>query len=56
MGPQRQLEIYVGFDSSSIIRYLESLKGDVFRARFADFHFDELVFPLLGRVKTQLEK
>ena len=35
MGPQR-LGIYVGFDSPSIIRYLEPLTGEVFTARFAD--------------------
>ena len=35
MGPQRRLGIYVGFDLSSIIRYLEPLTEDVFRARFA---------------------
>ena len=46
--PQRRLEIYVGFDSPSIIRYLEPLTGDVFRARFADCHFNEIVFPQLG--------
>lgn len=28
MGHQRKLEIYVGFDSSSIIRYFEALNGD----------------------------
>jgi hypothetical protein len=48
MGPQRRLGIYVGFDSPSIIRYLEPLTGDVFTARFADCHFNETVFPPLG--------
>ena len=33
MGPQRRLGIYVGFDSLSIIRYLEFLTGDVFRVK-----------------------
>ena len=33
---------------SSIIRYLEPLIGDVFRARFIDCHFNETVFPPLG--------
>ena len=32
MGPQQKLEIYVGFDFSSIIRYFESLISDVFIA------------------------
>ena len=36
-GPQR-LEIYVGFYSPSIIRYLEPLTRDVFIARFAGCH------------------
>ncbi|CAL8996920.1 unnamed protein product, partial [Prunus brigantina] len=52
MGPQRRLGIYVGFDSPSIIRYLEPLTGDIFRARFADCHFDETIFPLLGEEKS----
>ena len=39
MGPQRRLEIYVGFDSSSIIRYIEPLIGDVFIAHFTDCLF-----------------
>ena len=47
MGPQCRLRIYVGFDSPSIIRYLEPLTGDVFRARFENFHFNEIVFPPL---------
>jgi hypothetical protein len=34
MGPQHRLGIYVGFDSPSIIRYLEPLTSDVFKARF----------------------
>ena len=52
MGPQRKLGIYVGFDSLSIIRYLEPLTRDVFRARFANCHFHETVFPLLGGEKS----
>ena len=56
MGPQCRLGIYVGFDSSSIIRYLEPLTIYVFRARFADCHFNENVFPLLGREKSLPEE
>ena len=52
MGPQRRLGIYVGFDSPSIISYLEPLTGDVFIAHFADCHFNESVFPSLGREKS----
>ena len=44
MGPQRRSGIYIGFDSPSIIKYLEPLTGDVFIARFADCHFDEVNF------------
>ncbi|WJZ86250.1 hypothetical protein VitviT2T_005726 [Vitis vinifera] len=52
MGSQRRLGVYVGFDSPSIIRYLEPLTDDVFTARFADCHFNESVFPSLGREKS----
>ena len=47
MGPQRRLGIYVGFESPSIIRYLEPLTGDVFIAQFVDCHFSETTFPTL---------
>ena len=33
MGPQCRFGIYIGFDSSSIIKYLEPLIGDVFKIR-----------------------
>jgi hypothetical protein len=52
MGPQRHLGLYIGFDSPSIIRYLEPQTGDIFTARFADCHFDEKVFPPLGGDKN----
>ncbi|BBH05089.1 Disease resistance protein CC-NBS-LRR class family [Prunus dulcis] len=52
MGPQRRLGIYVGFDSPSIIKYLEPLTGDIFTARFADCDFDETIFPPLGGEKS----
>ena len=55
MGPQRRLEIYTGFDSPSIIRYLEPLTGDVFKARFEDCHFNETIFPPLKGEKSLLE-
>ena len=48
MGPQRRLGIYVGYVSPSIIRYLEPQTGDLFTARFADYHFSEDEFPALG--------
>ena len=53
LGPQRRLDIYVGFNSPSIIGYLEPVIGDVFTARFADCHFDENVFPPLGEDKSK---
>ncbi|KAM1614644.1 hypothetical protein ACFX2K_023977 [Malus domestica] len=52
MGPQRRMRIYVGYDSPSIIRYLEPLTGDLFTARFTDCHFYETVFPSLGGDKN----
>ena len=45
MGPQRRLGIYVGYESPSIIKYLETSTGDLFMARFAYCHFDESDFP-----------
>ena len=54
MGPQRRLGIYVGFESPSIIKYLETSTGDLFTARFADCHFDESDFPILGGENKQL--
>ncbi|KAK7302565.1 hypothetical protein RJT34_13457 [Clitoria ternatea] len=56
MGPQRRLGIYVGYESPSIIKYLEPLTGDLFTARFADCHFDESIFPPLGGENKQLDK
>ena len=55
MGPQRRLGIYVGFDSPSIISYLEPLTGDLFTARFADCRFDETNFLQLGGEKKKLK-
>lgn len=49
MRPQRRLEIYIGFDSSSIIRYLEPLTNDIFKAHFEKCHFDENIFPSQSR-------
>lgn len=44
MGPQHRLKIYVGFNSSLIIKCLESLAGDFFAARFVEYHFDKIIF------------
>ena len=52
MGLQQRLGIYVGFNSPSIIRYLEPLTNDASTARFADCHFNKSVFPSLGKEKS----
>ena len=49
MGPQKRLGIYVGYESPTIIHYLEPLTDDLFTARFADCHFDKTVFPVVRR-------
>ena len=54
--PQSHLGIYVGFQSASIINYIEPLTGEVFTARFSDCHFDENLFPPLGGDKPILEE
>ncbi|XP_019240264.1 PREDICTED: uncharacterized protein LOC109220263 [Nicotiana attenuata] len=56
MGPQRRLRIYVGYESPSIIKYLEPMTGDLFMARFSYCHFDESVYPTLGGENKQLKK
>ena len=56
MGPQRRLGIYVGYESPSIIKYLETSTGYLFTAHFADCHFDESDFPTLKKENKQLEK
>jgi hypothetical protein len=45
------MSIYVDYESSSIICFLELLTGDLFTA-FASCHFDETVFPPLGGDKN----
>jgi hypothetical protein len=44
----KKLGIYVGYYSSSIIKYLESLTGDLFTARYVDYIFNEDYFSALG--------
>ncbi|KAG7557098.1 Reverse transcriptase RNA-dependent DNA polymerase [Arabidopsis suecica] len=56
MGPQRRMGIYVGFDSPTIIKYLEPTTGDLFKARYADCHFNESEFPTLGGETNKLVK
>ena len=51
------MRIYVGFNSPSIICYLEPLIGDVFTVRFADCQFDETVLlPLEGEKEISNEQ
>ncbi|KAL4564637.1 hypothetical protein LXL04_028704 [Taraxacum kok-saghyz] len=47
-GPQTRRRIYVGYESPSIIHYLEPLKIDLFNPRHADCDFDEKIFMSLG--------
>ena len=54
MGTQRRLGIYVGYESPSIIKYLEPSTKDLFTARFADCHFDEKLYPTLGGETKQV--
>ena len=54
MGPQRRLGIYVGFNSPSIIRFLEPTTGDLFTVRFADCHFNETMFPSIGTPNIEM--
>lgn len=56
LGPQRQKGIYVGFDSPSVIRYLDPTTGDLYRARFQDSHFEENNFPTLGTDPTRSQQ
>ena len=55
MGPQRRLGIYVGFNSPSIIRFLEPTTGDLFTAIFADCHFNETMFPSIETPKIEMD-
>jgi hypothetical protein len=48
MGPHRKLGIYVGYETPSIIKYLEPMTGDLHTARYADCVFDEDHFSALG--------
>lgn len=50
-----ELGIYDNYDSSSIIKYLEPMIGDLFTSRFAYCPFDEKVFPPLGETRKFLK-
>jgi hypothetical protein len=47
IGPHRQEGIYIGFDSTSIIRYLDPQTGNLLRARFVNCRFVETIYPTL---------
>ena len=55
MGPQRRIGIYVGYESPSIIKYLEPLTSNLFIGRFADCIFYEAHFPALGEDSLKLQ-
>jgi hypothetical protein len=42
------MDIYVGYHSPSIIKYLEPMTGDIFTARYANCIFNEDPFSVLG--------
>jgi hypothetical protein len=50
MGSHMRMGIYVGYQSPSILKYLEPLTGDLFMARFADCIFNEDNFPALEEI------
>jgi hypothetical protein len=50
-GAIRNLGIFLGFKSQSIIKYIEPMTGDLCTARFADCIFNKDHFPALrGRI------
>lgn len=51
-GSSTTLCICIGFDSPSIIRFLEPMSGDLFTAIFSNCHFDEIIFPSIGNDKA----
>ena len=55
MGPLRKSGIYVGYETVSIIRYLDPMTGDCHSARVADCIFDEDLFPTLGGENRPLD-
>jgi hypothetical protein len=48
MGPHRNMGIYVGYNSPSIIKYLEPMIEDLLMARYADYIFNEDYFLTSG--------
>jgi hypothetical protein len=50
MSPHRKMDIYVGYHSPSIIKYLEPMTGDLFTAWYADCIFNKDHFLALGGI------
>ena len=53
MGPHHRLGIYVGFDFSSINRYLETHMRDTVKVSPKDCELVESLFPVLGNELLQ---
>ena len=53
MGPQRNIGIYIGYESLYTLKYIKPKIGDQFTARYADCIFDEDHFPTLEGDKNQ---
>lgn len=53
MGPQRREGIFIGFDSPSIVRYLDPSTANLFKARYLDCQFREDIFPTLNDANTK---
>ena len=54
MGLLRKSGIYIGYETMSIIRYLDPMTGDCHTTHFADCIFDEDLFPTLGDIINPL--
>jgi hypothetical protein len=52
MGPHRKMGIYVGYNSQSIITYLEPLTRDLSTSRYPDCIYNVDIFPALGEKRT----
>ncbi|KAL0355166.1 UNVERIFIED_CONTAM: hypothetical protein Sradi_3963500 [Sesamum radiatum] len=50
------MRIYVGFESPSIIKYLELMTDDQFTASYLDCQFDETIFPTLWGEDKEIKK
>ena len=53
MGPRRKLGIYIGYESTSILKSLDTIIGDQFTTRYTNCIFDEDHFRTLEGDKNQ---